>query len=253
MRTVLLVMGILGASCACAQEQNSSAGSGWTGTLGAAPLVTPKYVGGKSQQVLPVPIAYVAYNDWFYVNLFRAGAYVWGSADRKMAFGFAVEPRLGYHASDGAKLSGMATRKDSLSGGPTFDMQGDWGALSVGYFSDLTGSSHGGYLDVLFDRPLLKSNGWDVSATFEVTRLDSKVVNYYFGVTPAEATASRPAYLPGATTNVTFWITGQYNLSKRYAVMFGGNITRLGSAAADSPIVETRLAPLAYLGLGINL
>ncbi len=35
--------------------------------------------------------------------------------------------------------------------------------------------------------------------------------------------------------------------------MFGASVSRFGSAAADSPIVERRLAPLIYLGLGVNL
>jgi outer membrane scaffolding protein for murein synthesis (MipA/OmpV family) len=35
--------------------------------------------------------------------------------------------------------------------------------------------------------------------------------------------------------------------------MFGANVTRLGGASADSPIVERRQALLLYLGFGINL
>src|SRR6266853_48709 len=236
-----------------ARAQAPSTSVGWSGTLGAGPVFIPKYVGGKEMQALPLPIAYVSYNDWFFVNLYRAGAYVWGSEDKKKGISFSFEPRLGFHASDGAKLTGMATRRGSLSGGPTFDWQGDPGALSIGYFSDLSNASRGGYVDGLFNRPLISDRRWDVSGTIELSRLDSKVVNYYFGVAPSEVTASRALYQPGATTNVTLWITGQHNFTKQYAFMFGANVTRLGSAAARSPIVERGLAPLVYLGLGINL
>ena len=236
-----------------ARPQGPSAGSGWSGTLGAGPVVVPKYVGGKDLQVLPLPIAYVSYGDWFFVNLYRAGAYVWGSEDKKKGVSLSFEPRLGFHASDGARLSGMATRRGSLSGGPTFDWQGDLGAVSLGYFFDLSKASRGGYADVLFNRPFINDSRWDVSGTIELSRLDSKVVNYYFGVAPSEVTATRALYQPAATTNITLWITGQYNWTKRNALMFGANATRLGSAAARSPIVETRQAPLFYLGFGINL
>ena len=253
MRAVLVAIGLLFSACAVAQAQAPSTRSGWSGTLGAAPLLVPRYIGGKSLEAIPAPIAYVTYNDWFYVNLFRGGAYVWGSDDKKKGIGLAIQPRLGFHASDGAKLAGMATRRGSLSGGPTFDWQGDLGALSLGYFSDLGNTSRGGYVDVVFNRPFVHDGRWDVSGTIELSRLDSKVVDYYFGVRPGEAAPARPSYQPGAATNTTLWITGQYNLTKRYALMFGGNVTRLGSAAADSPIVESRQAPLAYLGLGINL
>jgi outer membrane protein len=236
-----------------ARPQAPSTGSGWSGTLGAGPVVVPKYVGGKDLQALPLPIAYVTYDDWFFVNLYRAGAYVWGSEDKKKGVSLSFEPRLGFHASDGAKLAGMATRRGSLSGGPTFDWQGDLGALSVGYFFDLSKASRGGYADVLFNRPFINDSRWEVSGTIELSRLDSKVVNYYFGVAPSEVTATRALYQPAATTNITLWITGQYYWTKRNALMFGANATRLGSAAARSPIVEREQAPLFYLGLGINL
>ncbi len=236
-----------------ARAQAPSTGSGWSGTLGAGPVVVPKYVGGKNLQALPLPIAYVTYDDWFFVNLYRAGAYVWGSEDKKKGVSLSFEPRLGFHASDGARLAGMATRRGSLSGGPTFDWQGDLGALSLGYFFDLSEASRGGYADVLFNRPFINDSRWDVSGTIELSRLDSKVVNYYFGVRPSEVTATRALYQPAAATNITLWITGQYNWTKRNALMFGANATRLGSAAAHSPIVEHEQAPLFYLGLGINL
>ena len=90
-------------------------------------------------------------------------------------------------------------------------------------------------------------------ATIEFTRLDARVAGYYFGVTPPEATSSRPAYQPGAATNLTLWLTGQHNLGKRYALLFGANVTRLGTGAARSPIVERRDSPLFYLGIGLNL
>lgn len=227
--------------------------SGWNGTLGAGPVFVPKYVGSRHLEALLLPIAYVDYNDQFYVNLFRAGAYVWSSQDKKKGLGFAVEPRIGFKSSDGPKLIGMETRRSSLQGGPIFDWEEDLGSLSVGYFTDLAGASHGGYFDALFNKPLLKNERWNVSGTLEISSLNSKITNYYFGVRPGEITPVRPFYQPGATANVTFWLTAQYNLTKEYALMFGANVTRLGGAAAASPIVERRDAPLLYFGLGINL
>ena len=253
MRAWCIITLLLACNATNAPAQAEEKQSGWHGTVGAGPLFTPKYVGGKDMKVWPLAIAYVDYNDWFYVNLFRAGAYVWSSDDKKKGVSLAVEPRIGFSSGDGAKLAGMATRRSSAMGGPTFDQEWSFGSLSVGYFTDLNGASDGGYLDVVFSKPLVASERWKLDGTVEATRLDSKIANYYFGVRPAEATPARPLYQPGATTNVTLWMTGQYNLTKRYALMFGANVTRLGNAAADSPIVERRQAPLLYLGLGLNL
>jgi MipA family protein len=249
-----LIAGLLVLCCSShARAQTAENSSGWHGTLGAGPVFVPKYVGSRHLEALPLPIAYVDYDDQFYINLFRAGAYFWSSQDKKKGLGFAVEPRLGFNSGSGAKLTGMETRRSSLQGGPTFDWEGDFGSLSVGYFTDLTGASHGGDLDALFNQPLVKNARWSVNGTLEISRLNSKSVNYYFGVRPAEITPIRPFYQPGATTNVTFWLTGQYNLTKQYALMLGANVTQLGGAAANSPIVERRQVPLLYIGLGWNL
>jgi outer membrane protein len=253
LRSVLLAFGLLLPVCASAQAREPAAALGWSGTLGVGPVAFPRYVGGKDLQVLPLPIAYVTYDDWFYVDLYRVGGYVWGSEDRKKGISLAVEPRLGFHANDGARLVGMATRRNSLSGGPTFDWQNGSNAFSLGYFTDLSRASGGGYADLLFNRTFLHDATWDASWTIELSRLDSKVVGYYFGVPSSEVTPARPLYQPGPSTDATLWITGQYNLTKRGALMFGAHITRLGTASADSPIVESRQALLLYLGLGINL
>ncbi len=236
-----------------ALAQSAPSPSGWAGTLGAGPLLVPKYTGGREITVIPAPIAYVTYGEWFYINLFRAGAYVWGSEDKKSGIGFALEPRLGFHSNDGAKLAGMATRRSSLSGGVTYDWQDGPNALSLGRFADVSRASGGGYWDLILNRSLRHDERWDVSATLEFSRLDAKVVRYYFGVTADEATAERPAYAPGATNNVTPWLTGQYNFTKRHALMFGANVTRLGMSAAASPIVERRTASFVYVGYGRNL
>jgi outer membrane protein len=250
----MLAAGLLLLCCTSyARAQDSDSASKWHGTIGAGPVAVPRYAGSSHFALLPLPIAYVDYNDQFYVNLFRAGAYLWSTADKKTGISFAVEPRLGFRPSGNAKLAGMETRRGSLQGGPTLDLEGGWGALSLGYFADLTGASHGGYLDALYSKQLAKSERWEVNGSIEISRLDSKYVNYYFGVRSTEVAPGRPMYQPGATTNATYWLTGQYNLTKQYALMFGGNVAQLGSAAANSPIVERRLVPLFYIGLGWNL
>lgn len=247
----VLAFGLLLPACAAAQVASSA--SGWSGTLGIGPVAFPEYIGGKELQVLPLPLAYVTYKDWFYVNLYRAGAYVWGSEDKKKGMSLSFEPRLGFHANDGPRLEGMATRRSSVSAGPTFDWQSGPNALSLGYFTDLSHASGGGYADLFLNRTVVHDNRWDASLSVEVTRLDSKIVDYYFGVPASEATPTRPTYQPGASTNATLWVTGQYNMTRREALMFGTNLMRLGRAAADSPIVEQKIVPLFYVGIGLNL
>lgn len=251
-------LGLLGLAFLCtgAFAQNPSppsASPGWTGTLGAGLVAFPKYVGGNSTQSVLLPIAYVDYKDWFYVDLYRAGAYIWASDDKKQGLSLAVEPRIGFTSADGPRLAGMATRRSTLFGGLAYSAENTLGSMSLGYFTDLGNASRGGYLDLLLNRPLVKNDRLELTGTLELSRTDSKLANYYFGVSPGEVTPTRPLYTPGSATNLTLWLTGQYNLNKQYAVMFGANVTRLGASAAASPIVERRDVPFLYLGFGTNL
>src|SRR5260370_34082496 len=78
-----------------AQAQAPSTSVGWSGTLGAGPVFVPKYVGGKDFQALPLPIACVTYNDWFFLNLYRAGGSGWGSEEKSKSTRFSFESRHG--------------------------------------------------------------------------------------------------------------------------------------------------------------
>ena len=113
-KTALEALICLSFLCTGAIAQTATSGSGWTGTLGGGPVFFPKYTGGKALRAFPLPIAYVDYNGWFYVNLFRASAYFWGSEDKKQGLGFAMEPRIGFHSSDGPRLAGMAARRSKI-------------------------------------------------------------------------------------------------------------------------------------------
>ena len=238
---------------AIAEPAAAEAKDGWNGTAGAGPIAFPKYVGGKSAQVWPIPLLSINYDETFYVEIERVGVYVLASDDKKVGLGLAVEPRFGFSAKDGARLAGMATRRDSLEGGPTFDWDFDVIAFSVAWFTDLNRSSHGNSLRASIYKPILKNEHWDFGALLAFDRMNGKLVNYYFGVRPSEATSSRPGYQSGAGTNVSIGLSGTYNLDKRHALMFGASLARLSKSAANSPIAETNRSTVYYLGYGWNL
>jgi outer membrane protein len=241
---------------ACAQTEPAPAEgnpAGWSGTAGAGPIVFPRYTGGRAFETLPVPILSVQYKETVYVELIRAGVYLWSSQDKKMGLGLAAEPRLGFHASDGALLNGMATRRHSIEAGPSFDWETKVISLNVSYFNDVTHASRGNSLRVSLYKDLVKNQQWTLGALLGASRLSSRVANYYFGVQAAEATASRPYFQPGADTNIVYGVDGSYKIDKGHTAVFGINTTQLTGNAANSPIVQTRQATLLWLGYAWNL
>ena len=227
--------------------------SGWSGTAGIGPMVFPKYTGGKGMQTWLLPLVSASYDDMFYIEPLRAGMYLASSADKKMAFGLAVEPRLGLRSTDGAKLIGMATRRDSLEGGLSFDWDADVVAISFSYFVDLTHSSRGTSARLYFYKELIKDEQLKFGVFAGADYLGAKVANYFFGVRPTEVTPSRPFYQPGSSTNGEFGFDGSYKLSPRYSIVFGLQATQLLGGAANSPIVETKQAAVGWAGLAWNL
>ncbi len=226
---------------------------GWAGTAGFGPIIFPKYSGGNGNRVWPIPLLSINYDETFYVEIERIGVYVLASDDKKIGLGLAVEPRFGFSGSDGTRLTGMATRRDSLEGGLTFDWDFDVVAFSIAYFGDLNRTSRGRSVRGTIYKPVLKNDRWDAGIVLGFDRMNAKVVNYFFGVPVAESTVARPLYGTGAATNVSVGISGTFNLDKRHALMFGANLSRLGANAAMSPIIETRRATTYYVGYGWNL
>ncbi len=231
----------------------SMAAEGWSGAIGVGPISFSRYTGGKANQIWAIPILSVAYDDIAYIEPLRAGAYLWGSEDRKMGLGLALEPRMGFKAGDDARLNGMATRRNSLEGGPAFDWDLGMVSISASLFTDLTQSSKGHSARLYVYHDLAQNAHWKVGLFGGIDHLDRRVANYFFGVGDNEANASRPAFKAQASTNPTIGLEGHYRHDSGYAVLFGIQASRLGSPLMESPIVQTRQSAVAWLGLGFTL
>lgn len=245
---------VWGASALCiAQSVPSAAGKAWTGYAGAGAASFPKYTGGTGAVIQAVPLLLFEYKETFYVDFVRAGVRLWSSEDKKLAFGLAAEPRFGYTAKDGPRLGGMAKRRSSIEIGPSLEWETKFASYNLAAFRDATGTSKGASYRATAYKQFIDTAQWDIGAYASVEREDGKVINYYFGVPAVEANINRPFYQAGASNHWTLGISGAWKFSPRYALLFGVQNTRLGAAAANSPIVETRNAPIAYIGLGWQL
>jgi len=234
-----------------AQTSEGSSDKPLDGYLGAGAVVFPKYSGSASHQTWPLPLASFEYRDTAYIHINRAGVRFWNTDDKKMALGVAAQPRFGFSANDGSRLSGMSGRRDRIEGGPSFEWETPAVSLSATYFTDWSNAASGQAAALSLYHQLFDDAHWDVGTYVEIEYLNRKTVQYYFGVRPGEATVSRPSYEPGATLNSSFGISGAYKLGNGYALMFGTTLEILGTAAANSPIVERRSGLTSYLGLGM--
>lgn len=249
--TVLGILLIATAERPCAAQPRPLAE--WKGYAGAGAIAYPKYTGGRATEIIAAPLLLFEYQETVYVDLVRAGVRLWSSADRSMALGIGAEPRFGHRASDGSRLAGMARRRDAIELGPTLEWETPLASLSLAWFGDAAGASRGQSLRAALWRQFVDRGAWDLGGYVSLDRASARVVDYHFGVRSDEATASRSAYSPGAATHVTLGVSGAYRFTPRLALVFGVQSTRLGAAAAASPITETRGVPVGYMGLAWRL
>ncbi|HYA37993.1 MAG TPA: MipA/OmpV family protein [Candidatus Methylomirabilis sp.] len=247
----LVAVGLIDPNLCGAQATDESTHKSLDGYLGAGPMVLPKYVGSADSETNLMPIANIEYKETAYIYLNRVGVRLWSSGDKKMALGIAAEPRFGFKAGDGERLAGMSTRRDAIEGGPAFEWELPWFSLSAAYFTDWSNTSGGQSWRLSVDRQLVDNGHWDISTYLDLDRADASIVQYYFGVRPDEATATRPSYQPGATVMSDIGLFSAYKINKNYALLFGGELDYLGRAAADSPIVQQRTGVIGYFGLGL--
>lgn len=227
--------------------------SPWSGWLGVGPVVFPRYAGGSATEVLPLPLPSIVYDDTLFVDMKRAGGYVWANEDHTLGLALAGEIRWGWRARDAQRLAGMMKRRSSIEGGPSLEWDGGGIEAAVTYKHDLTGAARGSALRVSVGKDLIDTHGFKLAALIAAERLDARTNQYYFGVRPVEATAMRPSYQPSAGTDAIVGIDASYALDSRHLVVFGGSITRLNASAAHSPIVAKRDAAWGWIGYAWTL
>jgi outer membrane scaffolding protein for murein synthesis (MipA/OmpV family) len=248
--------------------QEPSRPAAWSGTLGAAVLIFPQYLGSDEYRVIPLPIPQVTFRDRIFVGPSTTG--VGGGlgvyAIRSRRFDLAVEA--------GVQESRSESRADALAGTDDRDVGGTVGA-SASYRAGLLEAAVGvatglndkagllGTVRLSVSRPLgrvIATAG--ISAAFA----DARQMRRDFGVTEVEANRRqalieagderlRPtdgsAYRPDAgLRQVGASVSLVYLLSARWSLVGFGGVDRLSDEAAASPLVRQRDQVAGGVGLG---
>jgi len=218
---------------------------------GIGVAVLPKTSGSDEFRVLALPIINANYGDRFYINALQAGVWLLDSDDKRLRFGIATQARFGWDADDGKLTRGMTDRDFTVDLGPTVRWQTDYGTFNAQWAFDVGGASNGQTVELQYIKNLIRDKKLKLNGSLGVTWNDHKFNDYYFGVGSNETSQSRPAYSAGSGTEFKVGVNGSYAVGKDSFVLFGTSVTRLSDEQANSPIVETRMQPFAYLGYSI--
>jgi outer membrane scaffolding protein for murein synthesis (MipA/OmpV family) len=235
----------------------------WEAGAGMAALHLPDYRGASQSRWYALPVPYFVYHGEFF------------KADRHGVRGVLFESdRVDFNLSLGASLpvdssrsevrQGMPDLRASVELGPSLDLtlwrSGDRLAkvdLRLPLRGAVTIESDPRYIGLQFF-PHLNLDvvdvggfaGWKLGVLAGPVYTDRRYNQYFYAVTPEQATASRPAYDPGGGYGGLQFIAA---MSRRYRQFWVGGYLRRdtleGATYADSPLVTSR----RYMAGGIGL
>jgi outer membrane protein len=146
-----------------------------------------------------------------------------------------------------ATLAGMEIREPSADIGLAYRYFANWGTVHGELLHDAFGV-HGGSEARLGYSYDWRQGRWTLRPSAFLGLRSSKLNDYYYGVRPEEALATRPAYAPGNGLSVWLGIYGAYQLTERWRLIGGGGVIILDRDIADSPIVKTNVLPTGFVG-----
>ena len=227
-----------------AQAAANESGSGWMFGGGLA-VTNPGYV-GYDRQVTPFPLVFYHNGRFFFAGI--SAGYLLSNGDH-YRFALTVQPTFNrLKASDSPQLAGIQTRQWSIAGGANLEFFGGWGRVNMGVFHDLLDRNNGTGANLGYAYTFHFGDGWGLTPGIGLRWQNANLVNYYYGVSPAEAIPGRPAYSPGASTNPYVSLGLSTFVTKRVQLRADLSYLRFGSAIHDSPIVDRSGSPTLFIG-----
>ncbi|WP_410012183.1 MipA/OmpV family protein [Sodalis sp. C49] len=214
-------------------------------SLGIGAAVVQKAYRDIDPEVLPIPI--ISYeNRWLDVSVPRVDLKIY-STD---SFSMRLRARYagdGYDADDSPFLQGMADRKGSIWAGGAMTYDTTFARLSAEVLADMSGYSEGYRAKLAIDRRF-SSGAFGITPRLGIEWVDSKFVDYYYGVKSAETRPGREFYEGKSTANVDIGVRLDYRPAVRHMLFIDAGATLFGSAIKDSPLVDSSTQTM--LGIG---
>ncbi len=153
----------------------------------------------------------------------------------------------GYKSEDSPYLSGMADRKSSFWLGARMGLRTDLATFSAEWSADASSKSQGQKIKLGVERRF-SVGSLGITPRLTATWLDSKYVQYYYGVESNEARAGRTAYNAGSAVNTELGLRMDYQLARQHMVFADLGVTSLGNSIKNSPLVSRNNVPEVRLG-----
>jgi len=214
--------------------------------LGAAVRVERSLYRGDGTRIDVLPV-YLYEGERFYLHSNRFGLKL--NVDPTHRLDLFVSRRLESSpvSSVPSSLAGMAVRTTETEAGFSYEARAGGSTLFVEYLRD-TSHTSGGSETKLGISGDSSRGGLRIMPYATLSARNSKLNNYYYGVTPSEATPERPAYTALGGVNATLGVNARYDLTRHWHLFGGVSATWWPGTVRDSPTVDLKSAQLAAYG-----
>ena len=189
-------------------------------------------------------------DDWFVVRdgelglrRITEGGWEFAVAGRMQTLGF------GNHQSD--QLRGVSEPKWTIELGPSIGIRRWPVHIRLAAYFEPTDRHDGITGQFIVSYPIKWSRGYFVPAV-EAVYQDSSYTDYYYSITPDEATPTRPAYSPGDAINMRLKIAWGYEISDKWLLSGKLSVENLADDIRNSPIVDRDQLWSVNVGLAYN-
>jgi MipA family protein len=261
-RTALLLAVV--ATCAgpgmvVAADKSDDTASGWSGSVGVGAAYAPTYAGSPNERTFAVPPISVSYRDsvlgtfaldleglsWTFLDdtSVRLGVLVGFDSGRESRTRGSDLFKFGDD-----RLSGMGDVESSAEAG----VMAGYGPITLIARKAIGDRGHAGFIaDLSFDWSFDLSDKFGIAAGVGTRWADQKYQQAYFGVTQAQATASRfQSYTPEegfVHGNVNIGL--EYRFSAAWSAQARVNFEHLIEQSRASPLAEKPNSVTGFVGL----
>ncbi len=209
---------------------------------------SPYRGGGTRYDLVPI---YMYQSEHVFLESYRAGLKFNITPDSR--FDLYAGYRFEGYPYDGipAILSGMDNRGPGIDVGMSYQNREPWGTLFGEVLHDASSVSNGTELRAGY-RYDWTTGRLQLQPQLTLAARDANLNNYYYGVRATEATATRPAYMPGSGINTELGLSAVYRLSERWRLLGGVSAKRLSQGIRASPVVQDRTQLAGQLGLAYD-
>ncbi len=193
------------------------------------------YLGGKSQTRVFPAIDY-QYKRFY----FQAGDIGFNLIDEKnweVDFGLGVDLVGDVDRGDSTLLENLPDLSFPVSTFLSAQYKTKIGLFKLKYNHEINNKHDGDSASFSYAAPI-RQGQWLIMPQLAYEHHSKEVVNYFYGVSPSDATASIPAYRAGAVKNVQLSVFGLRPINEKWS--FVGNLQSefYGNEISDSPIVD---------------